>query len=285
MERLREIRIDSGFGLVEAFGVGKGDVVSLVGAGGKTTVLYALSMELRRRGLSVVTTCTTHMQLPTGGGTAAPLVVVGEERNWLATVKARLAQYGSVTVIENRTREDKLQGVDPVMIDPLRSLADCVVIEADGARGRSLKAPADHEPVVAEETTLSVVIVGLDVLGEPLQEKFVHRLEIVKRLSKAPPASEVTKDVVVAAVIDGYFPKLPRQGRRVVFLNKASDERLKAAEKLGEALLRRGAPEVVFGEAIRAHECFYKMTTSGPAARRHEPASGGERPSEERGRN
>ncbi|HLE71097.1 MAG TPA: hypothetical protein VJH87_15565, partial [Vicinamibacteria bacterium] len=91
MERLREIRIDSGFGLVEAFGVGKGDVVSLVGAGGKTTVLYALSMELRRRGLSVVTTCTTNMQLPTSGTTAAPLVVVEEEGNWLATVKARLA--------------------------------------------------------------------------------------------------------------------------------------------------------------------------------------------------
>jgi hypothetical protein len=69
----------------------------------------------------------------------------------------------------------------------------------------------------------------------------------------------------VAAVIDGYFPKLPRQSRRLVFLNKASDERLKAAEKLGEALLRRGASEVVFGEAIRAHECFYKMTTAGPA--------------------
>jgi probable selenium-dependent hydroxylase accessory protein YqeC len=262
VERLQEIRIDSGFGLVEAFGVGKGDVVSLVGAGGKTTVLYALSMELRRRGLSVVTTCTTHMQLPTSGTTTAPLVVVEEEGNWLATVKARLAQYGSVTVIQSRTREDKLQGIEPVMVDPLRSLADCVVIEADGARSRSLKAPADHEPVVADETTLVVVIVGLDALGEPLHERFVHRVEVVKRLAHAPPASEVTNDVIVAAVVDGYFPKLP-PCRRLVFLNKASDDRLKTAEKLGEALLRRGVPEVVFGEAIKAHECFYRMT-AGP---------------------
>jgi probable selenium-dependent hydroxylase accessory protein YqeC len=264
VERLSEIRIDSGFGLVDAFGVGKGDVVSLVGAGGKTTVLYALSMELRRRGFSVVTTCTTHMQLSTGGATAAPLVVVEEEGNWLATVKARIARYGSVTVIESRTREDKLKGIDPVMIDPLRSLADSVVIEADGARSRSLKAPADHEPVIADETTLSVVIVGLDVLGEPLHERFVHRVEVVKRLAKAPPASEVTNDVVVAAVVGGYFPKLPRHGRRLVFLNKASDQRLKAAEKLGEALLRHGAGEVVFGEAIRAHECFYRMSLVSP---------------------
>jgi probable selenium-dependent hydroxylase accessory protein YqeC len=200
------------------------------------------------------------MQLPTSGTTTAPLVVVAEEGNWLATVKTRLSQYGSVTVIANRTREDKLQGVDPVMIDPLRSLADCVVIEADGARGRSLKAPADHEPVVADETTLSVVIVGLDVLGEPLHERFVHRVEVVKRLAKAAPASEVTNDVIVAAVVAGYFPKLPRHGRRLTLLNKASDDRLKAAEKLGEALLRGGAPEVVFGEAIKPHECFYRMS-------------------------
>ncbi|HJS74171.1 MAG TPA: selenium cofactor biosynthesis protein YqeC [Vicinamibacteria bacterium] len=271
MERIREIRIDSGFGLVDAFRVAKGDVVSLVGAGGKTTVLYALSMELRRRGFSVVTTCTTHMQLP-ASGTAPPLVVVEEEGNWLATVKARLAHYGSVTVIENRSREDKLRGLDPVMIDPLRSLADCVVIEADGARGRSLKAPADHEPVLAAETTLTVVIVGLDALGEPLHERFVHRVEVVKRLAKAPPASEVTNEVIAAAVVGGYLPKLPRGGRWLTFLNKASDDRLKAAEKLGEALLRRGAPEVVFGEAIRPHECFYRMTVGS-----------GREPHEERG--
>jgi probable selenium-dependent hydroxylase accessory protein YqeC len=259
--KLQEIRIDSGFGLVDAFGVGKGDVVSLVGAGGKTTVLYALSMELRRRGLTVVTTCTTHMQLPTGAGaTTAPLVVVEEEGNWVQTVKARLAKYGSVTVIQSRIRDDKLRGVEPVAIDPLRSLADAVVIEADGARGRSLKAPAEHEPVVPEETTLAVTIVGLDALGKPLHERFVHRLEIVKALAKAPPASEVTNEVIAAAVLYGYFPKLPHGSRRLVFLNKASDDRLKAAERLGETLLRGGAPEVVFGEALRAHECFYKMS-------------------------
>jgi probable selenium-dependent hydroxylase accessory protein YqeC len=200
------------------------------------------------------------MQLQSSGTTTAPLVVVEEEGNWLATVKARLSHYGSVTVIANRTREDKLRGIDPVMIDPLRCLADCVVIEADGARGRSLKAPADHEPVVTGETTLSVVIVGLDVLGEPLHERFVHRVEVVKRLAKAAPASEVTNDVIVAAVVAGYFPRLPRDCRRLVFLNKASDDRLKAAEKLGEALLRGGAPEVVFGEAIKPHECFYRMS-------------------------
>jgi probable selenium-dependent hydroxylase accessory protein YqeC len=262
-----DIRIDSGFGLVDALSVRKGDVVSLVGAGGKTTVLYALSMELRRRGLSVVATSTTHMQMPVTAATTPPLVVVEEEENWLAAVKARLARYGSVTVIGNRSRKDKLGGLEPVMIDPLRSLADCVVIEADGARGRSLKAPADHEPALAEETSLSVVLVGLDVLGKTLDEKNVHRVEIVKSLAKAAPASEVTKEVVVACVVSGYLPKLSRTGRKIAFLNKASDERLREAELVGRALLRAGTPEVVFGQASKPHELFYRMTPAGAGHR------------------
>jgi probable selenium-dependent hydroxylase accessory protein YqeC len=114
--------------------------------------------------------------------------------------------------------------------------------------------------VVSTETTVSVVIVGLDALGEPLHERFVHRVEIVKKLSQAPPAGEITNDVVAAAVVDGYFPKLPPSSRRIVFLNKADEERLKAAETLARALLARGVPEVVFGEALRPHECFYRMS-------------------------
>lgn len=263
MNSIRGARIDSGFGLVEALSVGRGDVVSLVGAGGKTTVLYALATDLRRRGLSVVATCTTHTQMPSTGHTAPPLVVTDEEENWITTVKARLARFGSVTIVRNRAREDKLGGIEPVMIDPLRSLADCVVLEADGARGRALKTPAEHEPVVPEETTLSVVIVGLDVLGQPLDEEHVHRVEILSELSGAPLGSPVTEEVVAAAVAAGYLPRLPKRARRVAFLNKATDDRLKAAESLGELLLSVGVPEVVFGQAIRQNELFYRMRPPG----------------------
>ena len=71
--------------------------------------------------------------------------------------------------------DDKLKGVDPVIVDPMRSLADCVLVEADGARSRSLKAPADHEPVIPEFTTLTIVVVGLDVLDQRLDSESVHQ--------------------------------------------------------------------------------------------------------------
>ena len=258
----RSVHIDSGFGLVEALTVGRGDVVSLVGAGGKTTVLYALSLELRRMGFNVITTSTTRMQTPLSSDTAPPLVVVADEDNWLTTVKAHVARYGAVTVIQERERDDKLRGLEPVMMDPMRSLADCLLIEADGARGRSLKAPAEHEPAVPEETTISVVVVGLDALGKRLEEQNVHRLEIVKQLSWTMRGMEISEDVIVECVAAGYLPKLPKSSRRIAFLNKAADVLLPAAERIGEALLRRGVSEVVFGEAERPHECFYRMRLS-----------------------
>lgn len=263
MSQTTKIEIDSGFGLADALSVTAGDVVSLVGAGGKTTVLYSLATDLRRRGLTVVTTSTTNLQMPVAATTAPPLVVVEEEDNWLTTVKARLARYGSVTVIQRRERDDKLHGVEAVAIDPLRSLADCVVIEADGARGRSLKAPAEHEPVIPEETTLTIVLVGLDVLDQRLDADHVHRLEVVTSLSRTAPGTEVTEKVIADAVVKGYLPKIPKGSRHTVFLNKASDYRLRAAERLGERLLRGGVAEVVFGEASKPNECFYRMRVSG----------------------
>ena len=264
MSQTTKIEIDSSFGLglAEALSVGAGDVVSLVGAGGKTTVLYALAADLRKRGLSVVMTSTTHMQMPVTATTMPPLVVVSDEENWLTTVKARLARYGSVTVIHKRRRDDKLEGVEPVMVDELRNLADCVVIEADGARNRSLKAPAPHEPVIPDETTLSIILVGLDVLDQRLDEDQVHRLEVVTSLSGRAPGMEVTESVIAAAVIKGYLPKLPKGSRHAVFLNKVNDDRLRAAERLGEKLLRGGVSEVVFGEALKPDECFYRMRLS-----------------------
>jgi hypothetical protein len=74
---------------------------------------------------------------------------------------------------------------------------------------------------------------------------------------------EVTEEVVAAALVKGYLPKIPKGSRHIVFLNKASDYRLRAAERLGEVLLRGGVSEVVFGEATKPNECFYRMRVSG----------------------
>ncbi len=257
--------IDSRFGLAEAFRVEKGDVVSLVGAGGKTTTLFGLSTELRRRGLTVVTTTTTHLQTPDSDSafTTPPIVFARQERNWIETVEARVRRYGAATVVGMKAREDKLQGITPGEVDRLRSITDCLLIEADGARSRSLKSPASHEPVIPASTTLTVAIAGLDALGQILDEKTVHRLEEVCRLTGAPPGSRISEEVVTVALFRGYEPASPAGSRLLFFLNKADESRLKQAENVARLLLSVGARQVVFGEARTPHGCFY-LVSPGP---------------------
>ncbi len=254
--------IESRFGLADAFEVRADEVVSLVGAGGKTTTLWGLVTKLRRMGLSVVATTTTNMQTPDSPTTAPPMVFASEEDNWLQSVRTRLDRYGAVTVVRARKRQDKLKGLEPEDIDPLRGMADCVIIEADGARGRSLKAPAPHEPAVPEWTTSTIIMAGIDVLGRRLDEDSVHRLEIVQELSGASKGSRIVEEVIALALVRGYFPAIPKTSRKIVFLNKVDDARLKQAERVGELLLSAGAPEVIFGEAIQPNGCFYSMKTS-----------------------
>jgi probable selenium-dependent hydroxylase accessory protein YqeC len=198
--------------------------VALAGAGGKTTLAYRLAREAREAGLSVIVTTTTHMgTLP--GETTGPIFTDAEGQDLEAIARAVRA-HGRATVLGRRVRADKLEGLEPHQVDALRALADLVVVEADGARGRSLKAPRSHEPVVPETTTLLVAVAALDVLGTPLSEERVHRLEEVQAATGLATGAAVDEAAVAATLVApaGYLRHFGagRPGRRGgVFLNKA----------------------------------------------------------------
>jgi probable selenium-dependent hydroxylase accessory protein YqeC len=216
-------------GLLDPLRIGRGDVVAVAGAGGKTTLLYRLAAEARRSGLCVLVTATTHMAtLPEA--TTGP-VFVEADGDPQPELERALSGGGLVTLLGRRVRPDKLEGVPSERVDELARSADLVLVEADGARGRSLKTPARHEPVVPRSTTLLVVLAALDVLGQPLAEAHVHRVDLVAAAAGRAPGSAVDEDVVVAALRDpsGYPSRLPSRARAAVFLNKAESEAALAA--------------------------------------------------------
>ena len=138
-------------------------------------------------------------------------------------MRAALCEHGRATLYGRRVRADKLEGVAPERVDALRGVADLLLVEADGARQRSLKAPAGHEPVLPRSRSLVVVLAGLDVLGTPVDGPLVHRPEVVARLTRA---SSVTEGALVACLCHPRsYPRERAAGRRLaVFLNKAEDE-------------------------------------------------------------
>ena len=125
-------------------------------------------------------------------------------------------------------------------MDELVSRADLVVLEADGARGRSLKVPAAHEPVIPRSATAVVVVAALDVLGQPLDDALVHRVELVAAAAGRKPGQIVDEDAVVSALTcaSGYPARIPPGTRAAVFLNKAEDAASRAAaERIAPRLL------------------------------------------------
>jgi probable selenium-dependent hydroxylase accessory protein YqeC len=240
--------------LLNALGLGRGDVVAVVGAGGKTTLVHRLADEARRAGLRALATSTTHMgtlpEFVTGP------VVFEAEGDPLPALEDALRRHGRATLLGRRLREDKLEGVTPERVDELAPMADLVLVEADGARGRSLKLPASHEPVLPRSATVMLVVAALDVLGAPLDENWVHRLELVGDacgLARGEPLGpgEVARALGAAG---GYLARVRQGVRAGVFLNKAEDAATLAA---AEDIAARLAPPYAFVAAgsARAGEC------------------------------
>lgn len=209
---------------MEALGIEARDVVAVAGAGGKTTLVYRLAEEARRCGLRVLVTTTTHMgTLPEA--TTGP-VFVEADGDATAALDQALRDQGRATLLGRRVRPDKLEGVRPERVDALAAHADLVLVEADGARGRSLKVPAAHEPAVPSSATLLLVLAALDVIGEPLDEEHVHRLDLVAQATGLAPGAPVDALAVAAALRHepGYPSRAPAGARRGVFLNKVEDD-------------------------------------------------------------
>jgi probable selenium-dependent hydroxylase accessory protein YqeC len=224
-----------------ALGVGRGDVVAVVGAGGKTTLVYRLAAEARASGLRVLVTTTTHMGAPPDAD-AGPLLVESESTESAVErdLARALAAEGRATVLGRRIRADKLEGLSRARVDALARLADLTLVEADGARGRSLKAPAEHEPVIPRSATLVIVVAALDVLGAPLDEARVHRVHQVSAASGAAPGAVVDPGIAARALAaPGSYPsRVPAGARAVVFLNKADDAAgLAAARQVAAGLV------------------------------------------------
>ena len=223
-------------------------LVALVGAGGKTSTLYALARQGVDNGKKVVITTTTHI-LP---HPALPLAGSLEE------LAALLADHPAATW-GRYARPDKLSGGGP----PAEALAvaDLVLAEADGARLHPLKAPANHEPVIPPEADAVVALAGLDCIGRAIGA-ICHRPERVCALLGVG-MDHVLTPADVAAVLSH-----PQGGRKGVggsmafrvLLNKAdTPERAAWGREIQEILARQGIFSAVthYEERERGGLCLF----------------------------
>jgi probable selenium-dependent hydroxylase accessory protein YqeC len=254
----------AGVKLADALGLAADDIVALVGGGGKTTAMFRLAREVVERGGRAITTTTTRIF---AAQIALSPAHVSAAAATYESVRAALAAHGQVLVIgETDASTGKAEGVSLELFRRLRGWCPgaCVLNEADGSRMRPFKAPAAHEPVIPEETTVVVAVVGADVFGKTLHADHVHRPELVSALSGAPMGAPVTPEIVARVLTHagGGRKGVSIGARMAVMINKV--ERLPdrtPARETAERLLRDPAIRIVLLTELRGEEPVIEVYT------------------------
>ncbi len=161
-------------GLWDALNLPEQGVLSLVGGGGKSTLLLRLTGELTAAGRKTVVVTTTHMTRVQGEAVGF-LLLSGDPDS----LRAALAEHPAVCAAE-RSGDGKLAPPSAAVLRAAPAMADWVLAEADGSRGLPVKIPAPHEPVLLPGG-FTAAVAGLSALGRPLTQ-VCHRPELAAEL-------------------------------------------------------------------------------------------------------
>lgn len=220
--------------LVRALRLFAPSTIAIYGAGGKTTTLYQLGREYLREQTLVLITTSTHLGYDQALAADAHLIHrTGDET--LAQVSSGRGLICLTAEWDERTHRWK--GLDEhslqILAQSVQQNGIPLLIEADGARGRSLKAPAEHEPVIPPFCDAVVLVAGLGALGKPLKEEWVHRPERFAELSGLALGEPITAEAVQRVLSHplGGQKGIPAAAKRHVLLTQAETPVAQAAAK------------------------------------------------------
>ena len=223
-------------------------VITLIGGGGKTSLMQLWARCLQECGIAVVTTTTTKLcNKPQTGFTFVQPVNLSEARTMLDK------NHGSDQILTLSGKllpaEGKLTGIPVDWVEQLSSYSPDTIflVEGDGSAGRSLKAHLSHEPVIPACTSLLIPIVGLDVLGQPLNEENVHRSEVFARITGNCLGAPIDPAAVLKVLLhqEGYLRQCPDTAAVVPFFNKAETlHACRAGFRLAQKILSAGQPQI-----------------------------------------
>lgn len=217
--------------LSDRLGLGPRELIAIVGAGGKTTIMGILAQELSSSGAKVITTTTTRM----GADQVTEPVCWSDEP---VVVDQDLVPGEPLFVLAGAAG-NKVTGLDKVAVNELSlgTKADYIIVEADGARSLSVKAPAGHEPAIPQLATTVIVVIGADALVHPLGV-VAHRLEQITTLTGLTDDDVLTPDAAATIQLhrNGGLKSIPDKAKAVMVITKVTSQNQTAAEALAALL-------------------------------------------------
>jgi probable selenium-dependent hydroxylase accessory protein YqeC len=171
-----------------------GKLISVIGSGGKTSFLRYLSSRLP--GTVILTTSTHIFPFPD-----IPLIdtASADRKQILSAVRSSLASSRIICLGKSEPSGKLADPSSAISFEDLLPEADHILVEADGASGRPLKAHRSWEPVIPACSGLTVCLVGASGLGKPVSEA-CHCPELFASLAGITPDTLVSAEHIASVL-------------------------------------------------------------------------------------
>lgn len=166
----------------EIFDIKKSDVISIVGSGGKTTLMFELAKELRNQYRVLVTTSTKiYKPLDRDCDYLYTSMEQYYESEFCWNEKKR---ENSVVVLSKDMdlNNNKLIGISSANLEEVIKDFDVALIEADGSRKLPLKGWKKHEPPILLGTNKTIGVIPIDILNKKVNEDFIYGFDEFKKI-------------------------------------------------------------------------------------------------------
>ncbi|WP_283648176.1 selenium cofactor biosynthesis protein YqeC [Hafnia paralvei] len=200
-------------------------LISLIGASGKTSTLFWLAQFFAQQGLSVLITTTTRMYRPESSQ-ANPIII--EKDYWPTLLQQAKVPTRPPKIValftEYNADTQKVSGITPEQADELNRahLFDIILVEADGAHQKPLKAPAGHEPCIPLSSNCVIALTGGSVINRPADPEHIHRWPIFAAVCgiKAGDVLQLSVFEKFISHPEGMFKGAPKHPLRIWLINQ-----------------------------------------------------------------
>lgn len=194
----------------------KDNIVTVVGAGGKTSLINYLA-KYYKDNYKVLLTTTTKIFKPKVNF-EYKIFMLNDNRKIDIQIDRGLIVCGQYI-----NEEEKIVGIDFKDLDTITKNFDLTLIEGDGSKRKKIKGWNQSEPVVYTSTKKVIGVLDITAFDMDVNEENIHRLEEFKKITKINSSKKITIDNLYDIVLNenGLFKN--SIGEKVLFINKVEN--------------------------------------------------------------
>jgi probable selenium-dependent hydroxylase accessory protein YqeC len=231
--------------LIKLLNLNNGDLISIVGAGGKTSLMFTIAEELRKDYKLLVTT-TTKIFVP--DREQYDFMAIGHEnyQEIKCSYKKGIYVFG-----DSVNDEGKLVGISIENLNAQLYCFDYLLVEADGSKGKPIKGWQITEPVISSKTTKTIGVLSIESIGKEINEKNVHRVSEFLSITNAIKNGIISTKNVVSLIFHPNGLYKDSVGEKILFINKVeTNEQRILVEELMHYIIQKNNKEMLIDKII-----------------------------------